>query len=130
MLAFYTGQKSDSNSINVNGLNIDDYFKSEDLEQSLSENTLLIKWKGKYFLNQKEDNLWHIIMIKPIANNKFNTYHIDGSNEQTVELLKGLTKVEEIYNDEGKLEGLIIDSSKKEFAKIVKSGAFEIIEIF
>jgi hypothetical protein len=130
ILDFYRDNKSDSTKNDSNGLKINDYYNDQSFENSLSENTILKKWKGKYFLNQKEDSLWHIIMIVPKAKSKFETYRLDGGNEKTINLLKKITKVKEIYDDEGELELLILDPSKKQFNKIVKSGAFEIIEIF
>lgn len=130
MIAFYSGSKSDSTTENKNGLSINDYYDKDDLDKSLSESTILKKWKGNYFLNQQEENLWHIIMIKPIANGNFETYNLDGSNEKTIALLKEITDVKEVFDEDGELDSIVLDPSLKEFKKIVKSGAFEIIEIF
>lgn len=125
MIDFYSNQKSDSSSNGIHEL-----YNSDDFDASLSETTILKKWKGKYFLNQKEDGLWHVFMIVPLSDNRYETYQLDGGNEQTVVLLKNITEVEEIFSDDGELESLILDPTNREFKKIIKSGAFEIIEIF
>ena len=125
MIDFYANKKSDSASGGIN-----DLYNSDDFDTSLSETTILKKWKGKYFLNQKEDGLWHVFMIVPVSNDKFETYQLDGGNENTVELLKRITEVEEVFSDDGELESLILDPTNREFKKIIKSGAFEVIEIF
>lgn len=130
MVEFYTGNRQDSISENSNYLKFEDYINDKTFENSLSETTILKKWKGKYFLNQKEDDLWRIIMIVPVSNNNYETYQLDGSNKQTVKLLKDITAVKEIFSEDGKLKLLILDPSRKEFNKIIKSGAFELIDIF
>ncbi len=125
MIAFYSGKQSDSSVVNIN-----DFYNHEDLSKSLTENIILKKWKGNYFLNEKEDSIWRVIMIVPTARNKFKTYQLDGSDEQTVKKLKKITKVEEFFSDNGELKSLLLDPTPSEFNKIVKSGAFTLIEIF
>lgn len=125
IIEFYSDLKSDSSSTGIK-----DLYKSEDFKKSLSETTILKKWKGKYFLNEKEDSLWHIIMIVPVSNNKFETYYLDGENEQTIKILKDITKVEEQFSEDGELKSVILDSTSREFKKIIKSNAFTIIDIF
>ncbi len=125
IIDFYSDIKSDSTSGNIK-----DLYNADDFDKSLSETTILKKWKGKYFLNEKEDSLWHIIMIVPVANNKFDTYRLDGDDEQTQKKLNRITEVEEIRSEDGELEHLILDPTNREFNKIVKSGAFTIIDIF
>lgn len=125
MIEFYSDIKSDSSSTGIK-----DWYSTDDFDKSLSETTILKKWKGKYFLNEKEDSLWHIIMIVPISDNRFETYLLDGENEKTIKILKEITKVEEQFSEDGELKSIIIDPSSREFNKIVKSKAFTIIEIF
>ena len=125
MLDFYTNQKKDSTENSIT-----DLYSVDDFDATLSETTILKKWKGNYFLNQKENDLWHVFMIVPSSNNMYETYQLDGGNEKTVSLLKKITEVEEVFSDDGELKSLILDPSHREFKKIVKSGAFEMIEIF
>lgn len=129
IIAFYTEQDKDS-SDNDSGFKLTDLGANLDEIGTLSENTIMKYWKGRYFLNQKEDSLWYIIMIVPAKNGAYETFKMDGSNEKTVNLLKDITHVDEIYSKEGELELVIIDPDKSEFKKIMKSGAFEKIDIF
>lgn len=124
IIAFYSDIKADSSS------NLNDLYDMDELDEPLDENTILKKWKGKYFLNEREDSLWHVIMVVPAGNGRFETYRIDGGNENTVKKLKEITDVIEIKDEDGDLDKLILDPSSREFKKIIKSGAFEIIDIF
>lgn len=130
IIAYYTEQGSDSGENGGNKLNINDLNSDIDVNAPLSDNTILKLWKGNYFLNQKEDSLWHIIMVKPGPNNSFEAYQLDGGNEETLAKLKRITKVKEIRSDDGELDLVILDPTFQEFKKIVKSGAFERIDVF
>ncbi|MCB0503902.1 MAG: hypothetical protein KDC58_00220 [Cyclobacteriaceae bacterium] len=129
MIAFYTQQNKDSSN-DDGGFKLTDLGEGFDNTGTLSDETVLKLWKGKYFLNQKEDSLWYVVMIVPVKNGAYETYKMDGGNENTVKTLKGITHVEEIYSNDGELEVVIINPDKSEFKKIVKSGAFEKIDIF
>ena len=118
----------DSLSGESNTLSINDFFE-EGINDSLSKSAILKLWKGNYFLNQKGDSLWKIVMISPTSKSTFEVYHLDGGNENTVSLLDGITTVEKILDDKGELELIIIDPTLKEFKKIIKSGAFEKVDI-
>lgn len=127
IIKYYT--EMDSISGESSKLSVTDIFE-EGINDSLPENYLLKLWKGNYFLNQKEDSLWTIVMIRPTSKSTFDIYHLDGGNEKTIKLLKGITDVEEIMDEKGELELVILDPTLKEFKKITKSGAFEKVDIF
>ncbi len=120
----------DRDSTGNSKLDISEFNSDFDWQDPLPEDILLKKWKGSYFLNQKEGERWQLIMIKDGSNKSFEVYHLDGSNSATVEKLKSITKVEEVFSDDGDLERIILDPSLKEFKKIIKSGAFEQIDLF
>jgi len=111
-------------------LDISEFNSDFDWNDPLPEEIIFKKWKGSYFLNQKEGERWQLLMVKDGSNKSFNVYHIDGSNSTTIDKLKSLTKVEEVFSDDGDLERVILDPSLKEFKKIIKSGAFEQIDLF
>lgn len=127
IITYFMSLKKDS--LGNSKLNLDNINGDFDLNDPLPEEVILKKWKGNYFLNQKEENLWQIYMVKPAANNSFEVYQLDGSNQHTVDKLKSITNVEEVFSDNGDLNQIIIDPSFKEFKKIVKSGAFEQIDL-
>lgn len=126
MVAFYTEQSKDSDE----GFSLADLGGNLDKTGKLSNNSILKHWKGRYFFNQKKDSLWFIIMIVPEKEKTYSTYKMDGGNEKTVATLKQITEVEEIFSETGELELVIIDPSTSEFKKILKSEAFEKIDIF
>ena len=130
MVSFYTNQEKDTTSGNTKGFNLSDLNSDISKEGVLSETTILKQWKGRYFLNQKEDSLWYIIMIIELPDKTYETYKLDGGNESTVLLLKEITNVEKVYSESGELKLIIIDPSASEFKKIIKSSAFEKIDIF
>jgi len=127
IIKFYS--ELDSISRDSNKLTIDDFLDGK-IDDKLPENSVLKYWRGNYFLNQQEDSLWNIIMISPSGRSSFEIYHLDGGNEKTLELLKNITSVEEITDDKGELELIIIDPTFKEFKKIIKSGAYEKVDIY
>lgn len=127
IIAFYTEQGKDSDE---DGFSLADLGGEIDETGELSNNSVLKYWKGRYFFNQKKDSLWFIIMIVPEEDKTYSTFKMDGGNEKTVATLKQITDVREIYSESGELELVIIDPSPSQFKKIVKSNAFEKIDIF
>jgi len=102
-----------------------------DINAPLPEDVIFKEWKGDYYFNQKEDNgYWQIYIVKPSPNNSYEVYQLDGTNQTTINKLKSITKVEEVFSDDGDLDHIILDPSFKEFKKILKSGAFEKVDFF
>ena len=120
----------DKDSAGNSKLNLDEINSDFDWNEPLPEDVILKKWKHKYFLNQKGDNYWQIIMIKPEANKSFGVYHLDGNEPKVIDELISITKVEEFFDKDGDLDRVVLDPSLKEFKKIIKSNAFEKIELF
>jgi len=120
----------DKDSAGNNKLNLNELNSDFDWNEPLPEDVILKKWKHKYFLNQKGDNFWQIIMIKPEPNNSFGVYQLDGNEPRVIAELKSITKVEEFFNEDGDLDRVVLDPSLKEFKKIIKSNAFEKIDLF
>lgn len=130
IIQFYTEQTKDSISKKSSQFDVSYLGDEFNKDGVLSEKTILKHWKGRYFLNQKKDSLWYIVMIVPVGKNNYEAYKMDGGNEKTVKILRSITKVDEVYSEKGKLELVIIDPSKSEFKRIMKSDAFEKIDIF
>jgi len=124
IIAYYSNNNDTTKDNNL--------FKEADInvDSALSENAILKKWKGNYFYNQKKDSLWYVIMIKPSSDKSFDAYQLDGGKQETLSILKGITTVEEIRSKEGEIELLIIDPSPSEFKRIIKSNAFEKVDIY
>jgi len=120
----------DKDSTGNSKLDISEFNSDFDWHDPLPEDIILKKWKGSYYLNQKEGERWQLLMVKDGLNQSFDVYHLDGSNSATVDKLKSITKVEEILSDNGDLEGIILDPSFKEFKRILNSGAFEKVDLF
>ncbi len=120
----------DKDSTGNSKLDISEFSTDFEWHEPLPEDIILKEWKGSYFLNQKEGKHWQLLMVKDGSNKSFNVYHLDGSNSATLDKLKSITKVEEVLSDDGDLELIILDPSLKEFKKILKSGAFEKIDLF
>ncbi len=120
----------DENPTENSKLSISEFSDDFDMNKPLPADVVLKKWKGDYYLNQKEDSLWQIILIKQGKNKTFTIFHIDGSNQATIDKLKSITKVEEIFEKEGELDRVILDPSLKEFKKMLKSGCFVSVDLF
>ena len=120
----------DKDSTGNSKLDISEFSSDFDWHEPLLEDIILKKWKGSYFLNQKEGERWQLLMVKDGPNKSFNVYHLDGSNNATVDKLKSITKVEEVLSNDGDLERIILDPSLKESKKILNSGAFEKVDLF
>ncbi len=102
-----------------------------DMNAPLPEDVVFKKWKGNYYFNQKgENDNWQVYIVKPSPNNSYEVYQLDGSNQATINKLKSITKVEEVFSDNGDLDRIVLDPSFKEFKKMLKSDAFEKMDLF
>jgi len=120
----------DENSTKNSKLTVSEFNEDFDMNKPLPDDVILKKWKGNYYLNQKEDSLWQLIVIKPAKNKTFNITHIDGSNQEIIDKLKSITEVEEIFDADGDLDRIILDPSAKEFKKMLKSSVFVKVDLF
>ncbi|MCB0381392.1 MAG: hypothetical protein KDD24_09055 [Flavobacteriales bacterium] len=87
----------------------------------LSDNIFLKQMDKKYILNMKDEknkSNWSIIIINKTPNGLLiNTFNVDDKDFLTT--LKTITKTEELRDEDGKLEKIIIDPSENEFKKIL-----------
>ncbi|MBE9481371.1 MAG: hypothetical protein IMY69_06720 [Bacteroidetes bacterium] len=86
----------------------------------LSENLILKKYKKYYFLSEKNDSLWNIIVVKLKNKNDLKVFIIDCENKEKIEELKKITNVKERYKSEGEIDYYIINPDKKELKKMLR----------
>lgn len=86
----------------------------------LSENLILKKYKKYYFLSEKNDSLWNIIVVKLNNKKDLKVFMIDGENKEKIEELKKITNVKEKYKNKGEIDYYIINPDKKELRKILR----------
>ena len=96
----------------------------------LSENLILKKYKKYYFLSEKNDSLWNIIVVKLKNKNDLKVFIIDGENKEKIEELKKITNVKEIFNSDGEIDSYIINPSKKELKRMLRKKIFTEIGTF
>lgn len=96
----------------------------------LSENLILKKYKKYYFLSEKNDSLWNIIVVKLKNKNDLKVFIIDGENKEKIEELKKITNVKERYKSEGEIDYYIINPDKKELKKMLRKKIFTEIGTF
>ncbi len=128
VIDYYTAlEKKLTSEDKVRDIREDDF----DINAPLPENVVFKEWKSDYYFNQKGENgNWQIYIVKSAPNNSYEVYQLDGTNQTTIDKLKAITKVKEVFSDDGDLDRIIINPSFKEFKKILKSGAFEKVDFF
>lgn len=90
----------------------------------------VIRKFGKYYVcNQKKLNRWNIALIKETCRG-FALYSFDIDDSKHREIIRELTSVTEIKDEDGGLDYLLIDPSNEEFSRLVKSKAFVRVEKF
>lgn len=85
---------------------------------------------GKYYVcNQNKLGRWNIALIKPTCRG-FSLYSFDIYESKHREIIRKLTNVMEIKDEDGGLDYLLISPTNEEFGRLVKSKAFIKVEKF
>ena len=98
--------------------------------RELSENLILKKYNKYYFLSEKNDTTWNIIVIKLKSKKDLKIFMIDGENKEKIEELKKITTVKELFDNNGEINGYIINPDKKELKKMLRKKIFTEIGTF
>ncbi|MFH1320357.1 MAG: hypothetical protein ABII90_06875 [Bacteroidota bacterium] len=116
----YVDKNNDTLVINDISFRYEDYKEGE-----LSENLILKKGGNYYFLNERRDSLWRLL-VGEVKGNDLLLWAIDGDNAVKIEMLKKITNVKEVYStsDTGKIEGYIINPGKAELERMLSEGVF------
>ncbi|HPE33656.1 MAG TPA: hypothetical protein PLI65_02555 [Bacteroidales bacterium] len=100
-------------------------------QKLISDSIVLKKWKSYYVLNLKTENYWEVFLFKE-GKNIIRVYYITFEEEDNdfIEKLRNILPVEEVRQENGELEYLLIDPSPKQFNALKKHGFFREIESF
>ncbi len=96
---------------------------------ALDGKNVMRKFDKYYVCNQKKLNRWNIALIKETCRG-FSLYSFDIDDSKHREIIRKLTTVTEIKDEDGGLDYLLIAPSDEEFARLVKSNAFVRVEKF
>ncbi|NCC72483.1 MAG: hypothetical protein EOM06_03720 [Sphingobacteriia bacterium] len=96
-----------------------------------SDSAVLKKWENYYVLNLKTENYWEVFLFKEVKNIT-RVYYITFEEEDNdfIEKLRNILPVEEVRQENGELEYLLIDPSPKQFNALKKYDFFREIESF
>jgi len=99
-----------------------------DLNGHLSDSVILKYYKNYYYLNIKEydKNYWYVFIISIQDDNKIQVYPLD-SDDIEVEKLNEMTKVREVFKDNGHLDYYLINPTIIELETMQENLIFDFL---
>lgn len=124
MQGMYVADEKDT--LLITQYKIKDKNDKQEPDMILSSDLVLKKYKGYYYINQKnEDGLWEVGIISVEKNGSLNVIYIDGNKKEKIERLKQLVETTIILDDEGKEDYYVINPTKKELIELLDHDIFE-----
>jgi len=98
------------------------------LNGHLSDSVILKYYKNYYYLNIKEydKNYWYVFIISIQDDNKIQVYPLD-SDDIEVEKLNEMTKVREVFKDNGHLDYYLINPTIIELETMQENLIFDFL---
>ncbi|MBN2669120.1 MAG: hypothetical protein JXR60_07815 [Bacteroidales bacterium] len=124
MQGYYLLGDKDTVKIFANGFEMKKDSTNEKEQHELSEFFAIKRWKKTIFINlrDKDEPYWSVIFLTPNDSNiSVGFLSFNQNDKESIDQFKQLTKVEELLNEEGKITNYLIDPSKKELKKILKT---------
>ncbi len=100
------------------------------IKSQLSDNIILKIHGNYYFLNEKSDTLWNLIVLELQNDNKLLILTIFGDEQEKIEKLKKITNVKEVYDSDGEIDCYIVNPTKSELEKMLKKKVFTEFGVF
>lgn len=92
--------------------------------EHLSDSVLLKKYKKNYFLNSKENENWKVSMVKLNKDKSFTVYAALEAEDKIMKKLYNIKDKTILRDENEKATKIILNPTKKEFQKILKSKLF------
>ncbi len=87
-------------------------------------NNVLRKFGKYYICNEKKADRWVIGVIRPQGYRGFTVYRFDVEETKKREIIADITKVEEVLDESGGVDYLLVSPTDAEFRKMLRSKAF------
>jgi hypothetical protein len=90
----------------------------------ISDSFIIRQWKKTYFFNfkEKEDSVWTVFFLKTTKkNSSLGSLTFKEKESEKIDLIKNITEVKEIRNEDGNLDYLLIQPSRRELKKLLKA---------
>jgi len=101
------------------------FFKTNENQVLLSDSMTLKKYGNSYFLNVKEKGNWTVSSLKVNRNNTISIGYIIGPSEDLVKKLDFINDKAFVKDEDGKVDRIILNPTKKEFKLMVRKKLFE-----
>ncbi len=90
----------------------------------IDDHNVLRKFGKYYICNEKKSDRWVIGVIRPQGHRGFTVYRFDVEESKKREAIAGITKVEEVLDESGGVDYLLVSPTDAEFRKMLRSKAF------
>lgn len=123
---FYVQVEDENSTLNVT----DKQFMTAETTATLGDDFVLRPFQKYLVVNIKSDKGWVVYLAEKTDAGNIRLYHTDVSDNEMIEQLKTITKVETVYDENNELEKVKINPTDAEFKLMVESNLFEATDDF
>jgi len=105
--------------------NADDEDESIYSQGKINDKVILKKYKKIYYLSVLQDNgLWEVAALSVGKDKELTSYYIDGGNEFSVDKMRSIVTIQEVFDPEGDIDYYIINPNKNQLKRLFSNEVF------